>query len=656
ALFVIEYALARLLMTWGIQPDVLIGHSIGEYTAACISGVFSLEDALRLVLKRGEFMQRAVKGCMLSIPISEEELLPFLTPHKALSLAAVNGPQNCVVSGEEKAIKAFQLQMEAQNYVCKSIHTSHAFHSQMMDEVLEAFEQEVKQVNIRQPQIPFISNLTAKEASYEEISNPEYWTHQLRHTVRFAEGVSYIAAKQETVFVETGPGRVLSNLVRSNTEVKEKHKVINLLRHPKETGDDNYHLFHGLGRLWLAGIEPDLESIYSGEVRQRVSIPTYSFEKIPYPVHVNSTKMIQGLLSDGEEDKNTLISHWLYRPTWKLAPLFKENRNTQVENPCNLIFADRTGVIDALEEQLLGNNEEVIRIEIGNHFSKISSKVYQINPQNARDFDQLFRHLSKDAYIPNRIIHSWGISSSHTEPLPEKELARSYEENYYSLIHTLKAAQAHGGILGKKLIVLSTGLHSVLTQEKIDPVKAMLLGLMKVIPQEYPSVICKHIDISQVEKREGEFYERLYQEISHDHSNHTVSLRGSQRWEQVFDRLQIRNEYDHIHFKEKGVYLITGGLGELGYSLALHLLKKYQAQLVLLGRTPIGPKEKWESLLKDPHVDKSLEKRIRRLQELEEAGGDVYYVAGNIALEEDLAHAVNLAEKKYGPIQGVIHA
>ncbi|HYE53805.1 MAG TPA: amino acid adenylation domain-containing protein [Chitinophagaceae bacterium] len=292
-LFMIEYALARLLMSWGIQPAMMIGHSIGEYVAACISGVFSLEDALALVIKRGRLMQQVSRGSMISILIKEDELNNLLAEHPSVSIAAVNSSALWVVSGEDNAIRRFRIAVENDGYVCREVRTSHAFHSHMMDEILDEFETEVSRITIHPPAIPFISNLTGRQASYAEIAKPAYWRDHLRYTVQFAKGLDTVLQKK-AVLIEVGPGKTLSTFVRSHQSFTHHHLVVNLVRHPRETVHDQHYLLNALGELWANGIEPSWKLFYKEEMRRKVSLPTYSFDKVMYPVHVDAFKILKG--------------------------------------------------------------------------------------------------------------------------------------------------------------------------------------------------------------------------------------------------------------------------------------------------------------------------------------------------------------------------
>jgi len=278
-LFIFEYALAKLLITWGIKPFAMIGYSLGEYVAACISGVFSLEDALKLVAARGELIQETPQGAMLSVPLTEEDIKPLLNQHKELSLAIVNGP-SCVAAGPIEAVDAFEKEMQKKRLLCTRINIAHAVHSQLMNPIRNKFEAKVKAVTLNKPRIPFISNVSGDWITLEEAKNPRYWGDQLCATVQFFEGIHQLMKEENAVFIEIGPGRVLSNIIRQHPHKKPGHMFVNLARHQQEDGSDDYFLLRAIGQLWLYGTGIDWTGFYSGEreKRSRIPLPTYPFE------------------------------------------------------------------------------------------------------------------------------------------------------------------------------------------------------------------------------------------------------------------------------------------------------------------------------------------------------------------------------------------
>ena len=283
-LFVTEYALAKLLGNMGITPRYMIGHSIGEYVAACLAGVFSFEDALALVVKRGELMHSVAPGSMLSVPITEEEANAFLTD--GLSLAAVNGPQQVVFSGTDEAIEKLKAALDAKDTPHITLHTSHAFHSAMQDGILADFKAAAEKVTFNKPQLPFVSNLTGEFIKEDEAMSAQYWTNHLRNTVKFAAGAKLLLSKAgDAVYIEVGPGQALTSLLKQQP-AKNAPIAIGLVRPVKETMDDAQFFTNRVGQLWANGINIKWAGYYQGEKRNRVSLPTYAFEATKCPTVV----------------------------------------------------------------------------------------------------------------------------------------------------------------------------------------------------------------------------------------------------------------------------------------------------------------------------------------------------------------------------------
>ncbi len=287
ALFSIEYALAQLWMAWGIRPAAMLGHSLGEYVAACLSGVFSLEDALRLVAARGRLMQEMQPGAMLSIALPEEELRPLL--RDGVALAAINAPALCVASGPRQAITALSQQLVAQGVECQRLHTSHAFHSAMMDPMLDAFAEQVASVRLHPPTLPFISNMTGTWITAADATDPHYWSRHARQPVHFAAGVGELLADPTGVLLEVGPGRTLATLARQSSArsgASGDGMVLASLPQARDSQPSTVLLMTTLGKLWLAGAPVDWHAFSRGEARRRVPLPTYPFERQRYWIDV----------------------------------------------------------------------------------------------------------------------------------------------------------------------------------------------------------------------------------------------------------------------------------------------------------------------------------------------------------------------------------
>jgi amino acid adenylation domain-containing protein len=279
ALFAVEHALARLWLSWGLRPQALLGHSLGEYVAACLGGVLSVEDALTLVAVRGELMQDLPPGAMLSVDLSEGEALAEIAAAPGLSLAAVNNPGQCVVSGSAEEIETLAERLARRSSPCRRLHTSHAFHSRMMEPILGRFAESVSRVELRPPSIPYLSNLTGSWVTAAEATDPWYWARHLRAPVRFGDGTSSLLAELPpgAVLLEVGPGKALGRLVRGQAAGRT---ILASMPHPgsgQESGAEV--LSHAVGRLWLAGVEIDWQAYQGEEKRHRVSLPTYPFQR-----------------------------------------------------------------------------------------------------------------------------------------------------------------------------------------------------------------------------------------------------------------------------------------------------------------------------------------------------------------------------------------
>jgi acyl transferase domain-containing protein/thioesterase domain-containing protein len=282
-LFTIEYSLARLWLEWGLKPDGMIGHSTGEYAAACVAEVFSLEDALRLVCARGRLMQQQPGGAMTAVLLSEQDLLPLLESAGSLSVAAINGPSTCVVSGPYPAMSHLESILDGRETPYRRLHISHASHSKMMDPILEDFRREVQKATLHAPRIPYLSNITGGWIKAEEAMAPEYWVRHVRQPVRFSDGVSKLLKNPERILIEIGPGHMLGSLVAQHPEKGPGHVVLPSLPHPKnDTQGDLEILLTSLGQLWLEGVPINWRAFHGNEKRLKISLPAYPFERQHY--------------------------------------------------------------------------------------------------------------------------------------------------------------------------------------------------------------------------------------------------------------------------------------------------------------------------------------------------------------------------------------
>jgi acyl transferase domain-containing protein/acyl carrier protein len=638
ALFVIEHALAQLWMRWGVRPAALIGHSIGEYVAACIAGLFTLEDALKIVVERGRLMQQAPPGAMLAVPLSEKEILPLLNGE--LSLAAVNAPSLCVVSGMVDAIERLERSLAENGLICRRLHTSHALHSAMMDPLLATFAAKLKEVKTGTPQIPIVSTLTGTWMTPEEACDTNYWTRQLRQTVRFADGLGEILKEPETILLEIGPGQTLSALAKQQAEARV---VLSSLRHPRDSQSDVAYILQTLARLWTAGVEVDWAALHARELdRRRIPVPTYPFERRRYWIDppAANTRETDALKRRHEP------ADYLYVPSWKrtITPVWNGKDEPETEKSCWVVFADPCGVGAQVIRRLESEGKFVINVIASEQFDKLGERVFAFNPHHRGNYDALMKEIRVLDKVPARILHLWGVTPDAATPSNFDWYTETQGRGFYSLIYLAQVLGEHGLTDEVQIEVVTNHMQEVTGDESLLPEKATVLGPCKVIPQEYASIKCRVIDIvlpAPGSAAEEQLAENLIAEFAGSPSETVVAYRGRHRWLQTFEPLRIDQavveEQMPPRLRERGVYLLTG-LSEIDLALARHLAEAVHARLILLtdDTVPDG--------------------RVREVQALEEAGAEVLVLNADFTSREAVEAIISQARARFGQINGVVHS
>jgi acyl transferase domain-containing protein len=317
ALFVVEYALAKLLIGWGIEPEACIGHSVGELVAACLAGVLSEDDALRLVALRGRLMEEMPEGVMLAVPLPEARVSRLLGD--GLWLAAVNHASLTVVAGTAAKIEQLEKRLQDEGVESQRLRTSHAFHSGLMDAAIDPFVKAVREVPLKPPILPYISNVSGGWILESEAIDPAYWGRQIRDTVRFSAGVAELLKTDDRVFLEVGPGNTLGTLVRRQASGKAAQIVFATLRHAREEGSDCASILGAVGRLWVSGASVDWTRFYAGESRRRIAMPPYPFDGQRYWVDPPPARKAdrRGAHRQKVDGRVSDIDAWFYAPTWK---------------------------------------------------------------------------------------------------------------------------------------------------------------------------------------------------------------------------------------------------------------------------------------------------------------------------------------------------
>ncbi|HEV7508303.1 MAG TPA: amino acid adenylation domain-containing protein [Thermoanaerobaculia bacterium] len=524
ALFVLSWATAQLWLSWGVRPSALLGHSIGEYVAGCLAGVFSLEDALALVMERGRLMQRMAPGAMLAVPLPEAEVAKLLEHFASeISLAAVNRPDLCVVSGDPAALDALTAALAAEGVATRRLHTSHAFHSHTADPILEPFTAAVRRMRLSPPAIPLVSNVTGTWMRPEDATDPAYWARQLRGTVRFADGLAQLLAEPQRILLEVGPGDTLSSFARQHPAHLPEQAVIPSLRHPKSAVDDAAVLQRAVARLWLSGGDFDWEAFGAAEERHRVSLPTYPFERRRFWVDPLPERERAGRRQPDPRD-------WTYAPVWKPQPLpepMSERAGTGAAELWLLLLDPASGEADLgtlLASRLAADGHWVVSAFAGEHFARIDGATFTVAPGSAADFQELLAFLPE---APAHIVHLWAL------PEPTDPRA-AFDRGFYSLLFLAQALGQRDLAEPASLLMVTPGLHAVTGDEPTAAPHAMpAYGPSGVLPRELPNVFCKALDVLPT-TAETEIVEQILAESARN-DEPWVALRHGQRFVRGFE-------------------------------------------------------------------------------------------------------------------------
>ncbi|MEL0037114.1 MAG: SDR family NAD(P)-dependent oxidoreductase, partial [Gammaproteobacteria bacterium] len=666
-IFLIEYALAKLWMSIGIEPEALIGHSMGENTAACLAGVFSFNDALGLVLLRGQLMDEVPEGGMLSVQLPADELEPYM--HEKLALAAINSPMLSVVSGTKSDLNSLSEKLTSDGIDNKTVPIDIAAHSWLLDDILQPFGDYLRSIKLNTPEMAFISNYTGTWITATQATDPQYWVDHLRNTVRFADGISTLIADNERIFLEVGPGNTLGSLTRQNPDAPAQ-RVFSTLRHPKEETPDDSYFYTVLGRLWAVGVELTRKQIWGEEERNRIPLPTYAFNQNQYFIepgtHTNNKESVFSAL-----DKISNIEDWYRKPVW-----VQQGVLAKVNEPLNwLVFLDDSGIGEILSNKLKSDGHNVVTVEEGDAYYQISQNEYKLPPELGLEaYSALIKDLHTSGHFPDRILHLWLLTQDETFRPGSSFLHRNQEHGFYSLFFLARAI-ADQDLIDKKvdMLVYANGMLQVNDEQVPYPEKSTVLGSCKVIPRELPNVkvACFDIDLqhqinsnsffknkNEVNEIPAKMLELLGVELYAPVNNGLYAYRGNIRWHRAYDHVDLSSKNDQSfesRLRDDGVYLITGGLGGIGHTIAKTLANQYQAKLVLVNRTPLPSRTEWSDwLLKHEHDDK-ISIGINKIRELEELGAEVLVLAADVTDADRMNEIVSEAEQSYGSINGVIH-
>jgi len=675
ALFALEYALFRLWESWGIKPNAVMGHSVGEYAAACVAGIFSLEDGLKLIAERARLMQALPQdGEMVTVFADEAQVTAAILPYgQKVAIAAINGPKSIVISGDRQAVETVSNALHAQGITTKKLQVSHAFHSPLMEPMLGKFEQVAKDVTYSSPKISLISNVTGQPIT-DEIATPEYWCDHVQQPVRFAASMEALYQRGYKVFVEIGPKPTLVGMGRYCLPEGEGVWLPSL----RPGREDWQQLLDSLGKLYVSGIAIDWTGFDTSYPRRRVALPTYAFERQRYwfqtskaetlsqenvltPIvnllHQGNTqqlaqyietaeelsaeevkllpKLLEILVKQHQNQKQTaVIEDWLYEVSWQQ----KSHHLTEIsfQEPGSwLILADGWGVGQALAYLLQEQGQSCFLVYAGDTYQAKEPGTWSLNPSNPADFQRLFQEVLATSKLPLRgVVHLWSLEAQLAPELSIPSLEQIQVLGCGSTLHLVQALVNHSQLALPRLWLVTRGAAPVRSSLP-GMAQASLWGLGKVIALEHPEFWGGLLDLAPDAPTDEAI--NLLAEIVDAQGEDQIAFREGQRYVARLVQSQLPATRS-TSLQSDSTYLITGGLGALGFKVAQWMVKQGVRHLVLTGRREASAQV------------------LQAIAQMEQAGVKVLLVQADVGNYQDMVKAFEKIKALMPPLRGIIHA
>jgi len=636
ALFAMEYALAQLWRSWGIEPSAVMGHSVGEYVAACVAGVFSLEDGLMLIAERGRLMQSLLRGGeMAAVFADESRVSNAISSYKAsISIAALNGPENTVISGVGADVQAILRQFAAEGIDATPLIVSHAFHSPLMEPILEEFEKVAATVTYSEPQKRIISNVSGRSVARGEVSKAAYWRHHIRRPVRFAESIRSLDDQGYKLLIEIGPHPVLLGMGRQCIS-GEAVTWLPTLRRGRE---DWQEVMESVAELYIRGVAIDWAGFDHHYPCRRLSLPTYPFQRERYWVEGESTG--HPVIKKSSVSGDTKAPDRLYKVTWQSKSNLANQGNTIEISKFNwLIFADENGKASSIANMIKEKGGNCTLIFAAEGFKKQDEHIIHINPYKREDYDQLLNHLMiEPGNSPIGIIHLWALNNEfvhQSDEISSDMLQHAQQHLCGSILNLLQALDKSDKLNSANLWVATRGAQVADSGRKANLSQSPLWGLGRTIMLEHPLVLKSLIDLDADGSTDEIKY--LFTEILYSDDENQIRYIGNDRQVARLNNIS-GSPRQSVSIQPDETYLVTGGLGALGLNVAQWLAEKGARHLMLVGRSAPsdGAREK--------------------IEKLEQLGCIVSIGQCDVSNRSDVVRVVNHIQTSMPPLCGVIHA
>ncbi|UQW99648.1 type I polyketide synthase [Streptomyces sp. RerS4] len=677
ALFAVEYALTEWWTALGVRPVALAGHSVGELTAACAAGVFTLADAARLVARRGELMSRMPAGAMLAVPLPEAELRHIIdaaygdagaAPNIRPELAAVNAPDRCVAAGEPEAVERLRELLAERGVAARPLDVRHAFHSRHADGLLEEFAALVAATPAQAPRIPVVSGLTGRPLTPEEATSPAHWTRQLRETVRFADALR--ALPETAALIEAGPGTALSGFARRT--LGTDRLVLPTLGRPRAGEDEPPARLTAVARLWERGTDIDWTSLGRRAGLRRVPLPTYPFERTrhwfepsapaaapPAPASPPASDTTEGA---GRTEDRLHVQAW--SPSVPPAPVPRTDLGTI------LLLADASGLADEVAAKLVrdGARVHLVRTAAPGLPDAIAAETdgHRLDPEDPDAFRALAAELESRGTPPDAVVSCWAVDDPAIDRATADVVARC-------ALRAVTVPAALARALGERfpgrplrMLLVSDAALAVNGRSPRTPHAAAALGPARVLPLELPGSAVRALDLDCA-ARSGSDHARAADAVLAElaalihgagPADPVVAVRGRVRLVPEAARPALDEGTRPLAEPPSGAWLITGGLGGIGTAVATRLADRADRHLVLVTRRPVPDGPTWHTIRpKDEKPASACPPELARtLTALSANGSEVCLVQCDVTDERSLGEALDRVRERYGRINGVVHA
>ncbi len=643
ALFALEYGLYRLWKSWGIEPFAVMGHSVGEYVAAHVAGVFSLEDGLKLVAHRARLMQSLPDGGKMAAVFAGMSRLSAAVSSfaDAVSIAAVNGPSNTVISGAGEVVDRIVERLAADGVKAFDLAVSHAFHSPLMEPILDRFEAIASEVTYGRPECCLISNVTGRMAAGDETVTASYWRDHIRRPVLFAESMSSLREKGCTHYLEVGPHPVLLGMGRQCIADDGLHWLASL----RKDVDDWRQMLESLGRLYVSGFEVDWDGFDGDYARSRIVLPTYPFQRKRYwkstaIAPAPSKKQMVSLPCEASHEK---LDESVYAIQWQIKGRGRENLDS---DPVGLIptgrwilFCDRGGTGDQIVEWLGRNGLTSVCVRPSDCYENRGGREINIRPDRAEDYARLTEDIfSPEATKVSGVIYLWGMDTTISEKTLPADMEKIHLFSMGSLLYLVQAlARIRHASQPKLWVATQNAQAGCRDSGPISVAQTPLWGFGRVIADELPDVWGGCADFS-TGPADDEIEAFLF-DVLHPTRDNQIVYRGKRRCVARFVRQMLSAERgNEISHRLDGTYLITGGLGGIGMWLARELVRRGARNLVLMGRRDVTPSTQGA------------------VDGLGQTGANVVVAKADVSKREDIERVLAQISTSMPPLRGIIHA